>query len=132
MTQVLQHLVSSNPIFSVAYGVAIIGSHCILGDVQMKTLLDKIKSFMIAESIKYTGAAILGGVVTGTVGTFAAIPAGLYIAYDIGSQWKAGAENNKESSGEHVNILPTQNLSAAAMDMIADLTVESIWGKICS
>lgn len=133
MTQVLQFLVSKNPVFSAAYGVAIIANHCILGDAQLGTLISKVKSFMISESIKLTGTAVLGTLVTGTTATLAAIPAGLYLAYNAGSQYinTRTAENSKEKLAK-INPVPTRDLSAAAMDMVADLTVESIWKKICS
>lgn len=128
MTQVLQFLVSKNPIFSAAYGVAIIANHCILGDAQLTTLISKVKTFMIAESIKLAGTAVLGA----SAGTLA-VPAGLYLAYNVGSQYMN--TDTAEKSAEklaRINPVPTQDMAAAAMDMVADLTVESIWKKICS
>jgi len=133
MTRVLQYLVSQNPVYSAAYGVAIIANHCILGDRQLSTLMSKVKGFIVAESIKVAGTTILGSIVTGTVGTFAAIPAGLYLMYNVGSQYMSRntAEKGEENPAK-VNPLPARDLSAAAIDMVADLTVESIWEKICS
>lgn len=145
MSQLLQSLAWQNPLASAAYLVGIIGNHCILGDRQLSTLMQKVKSFMIGETIKLAGTTILGGLVTGTVGTLAAVPAGLYLTYNVGSQLKnkmsadKGKAKDKDeeietqkSTERAVNPIPTQHLAAAALDMVADLTVASIYGKICS
>ncbi len=137
MTQVFQYLVTSNPIFSAAYGVSIIASHCILGDGQLSTLINKVKSFVIGETIKLAGTTFLGGLVTGGVGTLLAIPAGMYLAYNTGLRWNNTTSTTEENDGEEaagqlINPLPTETLSAAVTDMIADFTVDTIYKKICS
>lgn len=137
MTQVMQYLITNNPIFSAAYGVSIIASHCILGDGQLSTLIGKVKSFVIGESIKLAGTTFLGGLVTGGVGTLLAIPAGMYLAYNTRLRLSNTTSTTEENDGEEtvaqvMNPLPTEDLSAGVWDMIADFTVETMYKKICS
>lgn len=122
MGQVVEQIVGANPLVSAAYALGIVVQHYVLDDGQLSTLKTKLKKFAIGESIKTAGNLAFGTAIAGTIGSGLAISASTYLAYSIISEWYAGHAKSDND--------PTNDLSSAGIEMIADATVNTIFQSI--
>lgn len=125
MGQAVEQIATANPIVGAVYAAGVVTQHCLLDDGKLSTFNDKVKKFVIGESIKIAGNLLLGGLVAGTLGSGLAISASTYLAYSIVSSWYSGTT---KGDGETDTVA---DISAAGIEMVADTAVNEIFKNIC-
>lgn len=120
MGQAVEQIATANPIVGAVYVAGVVTQHCLLDDGKLSSFSDKIKKFVIGESIKTAGNLLLGGLITGTLGGGLAISASTYLAYSIVSSWYTGTSKTDTVT----------DISAAGIEMVADTAVNEIFKNI--